>query len=140
MMKLRVDPACHAAMCAHAEQTYPEECCGSMLGRDLPNGDREVVAVIEGTNSKEGNRERRFLLSPEEQLAAEKTAQSQGLDVVGIYHSHPDHPSQASEFDRQHALPYWSYLIISCLSGKTASVQSFRLADDRSVFFEETLT
>lgn len=123
----------------HAESTFPEECCGAMLGRDLEDGTREVVALHAVDNTKDENRERRYLIPPREVLAAEKAAREQGLDVVGIYHSHPNHPSRPSEFDREHAMPFWSYVIVSCMDGKSDALQSWRLREDRSLFDEEDL-
>lgn len=137
--RIRVHAAAQAEMNAHAERAFPEECCGTMLGHDRDDGVREITSVIAIENTKDENRKRRYLIEPTALLAAEKTARAEGLDVLGIYHSHPNHPSQASEFDRDHAMPFWSYLIISCMEGKTASVQSWRLRDDRSQFDEETL-
>lgn len=135
--QLQVAPACQAEMNAHAERAFPEECCGVMLGRDRDDDVREVTFVHAIENTKDENRKRRYLIEPNALLAAEKLARQKGLDLVGIYHSHPNHPSQASEFDREHAMPFWSYLIISCMDGKATSVQSFRLREDRSVFDEE---
>ena len=136
---LLVDKACWEQMRQHAETTFPEECCGAMLGRDRDDGDREVVWALPVDNVKDGPRERRFLIDPRALLEAEREARRTNLDVVGIYHSHPNHPSQASAFDRDHALPYWSYLIVSCIDGRAGSVQSWRLRDDRSVFDEESI-
>src|SRR4051812_23099502 len=100
MFRTRVLPACMKEMSAHAERAFPEECCGAMLGRDRDDGVREVVEVLPLDNTKDENRKRRYLIEPIEQLRAEKTARAKGLDVVGIYHSHPNHPSKASDFDR----------------------------------------
>ncbi len=140
MTKIIVQQDCQDTMNAHAEETFPEECCGAMLGLDHEDGTRTVTQVIKVHNTKDENRERRFFISPDALLAAEKNARAQKLDVVGIYHSHPDHPSQASEFDRQHAMPFWSYLIISCMSRKAAQIQCWRLREDRSQFDEEELS
>ena len=139
-MKIVVNQSCRDDMSAHAEDTFPEECCGTMLGRELEDGSREIVQVIRVENTKGENRERRFLIDPRSLLQAERTAKDAGLDVLGIYHSHPDHPSKWSEFDRVHAMPFWSYLIISCIKGKTANIQSWRLREDRSSFDEEELS
>ncbi|HET6344426.1 MAG TPA: M67 family metallopeptidase, partial [Myxococcota bacterium] len=127
------------AMHAHAARAYPEECCGLMLGADDDGSQRRVVDVLEVANVKDEARTRRYLMAPAALLAAEKTASGRGLEVVGIYHSHPDHPSQPSEFDREHAMPFWSYLIVSCQRGAVASTQSWRLREDRSQFDEEDL-
>lgn len=138
-MTLHLADNCRLAICAHAERSFPEECCGTMLGRDRDDGTREVTAVLPVENVKGENRERRYLIDPKALLLAEREARTRGLDVVGIYHSHPNHPSQASEFDRDHAMPYWSYVIVSCTDGKSQQMQSWRLRDDRSVFDEEPL-
>ena len=126
-------------MNAHAEETFPEECCGAMLGLEHEDGSRDITEIIRVENTKGENRERRFLIDPRALLNAEKVAKEKGLDVLGIYHSHPNHPSQASEFDRVHAMPFWSYLIISCIEGKADAIQSWRLKEDRSAFDEEEL-
>lgn len=139
-MHLILDDDCRDQMAIHAEETFPEECCGAMLGRDRDDDVREVTQILRIDNIKDDNRKRRFLIDPRDLLKAEKAARAAGLDVVGIYHSHPNHPSRPSEFDRDHAMPFWSYLIVSCMDGKTTSIQSWRLRDDRSQFDEETLS
>lgn len=136
---IKLSRSCQNLMIAHAQQTFPEECCGTLLGRDLDSGVREVLQIIRVENTKDENRTRRYLISPQALLQAEKTARQQKLDVVGIYHSHPNHPSTASEFDREHAMPYWSYVIHSCMNGKVVQSQSWRLRDDRSSFDEEII-
>jgi proteasome lid subunit RPN8/RPN11 len=138
-MFLQLSASAVATMHAHAARAYPEECCGVMLGADDEEGRRRVVDVLEVANVKNEARTRRYLMDPAALLAAEKSASGRGLDVVGIYHSHPDHPSHPSEFDREHAMPFWSYLIVSCQGGGVASTQSWRLREDRSRFDEEDL-
>jgi proteasome lid subunit RPN8/RPN11 len=123
---------------SHAEETFPEECCGVLLGRDEGTV-RRVHRLLRADNVKDENRLRRYLIDPRALLGAERQARREGCDVVGIYHSHPDHPSQASEFDREHALPFWSYVIVSCMNGVAVRMQSWRLCDDRSVFDEEAI-
>jgi proteasome lid subunit RPN8/RPN11 len=130
---------CWTAIDKHAERAFPEECCGFMLGRDLDDGSREIVELFAVDNQKDENRERRYLIEPKHQLAAEKHARTRGLDVVGVYHSHPNHPSRPSDFDRDHAMPFWSYVIVSCMQGKSVKTQSWRLREDRSQFDEESL-
>ena len=137
--RIEIAADCQAQMNEHAERAFPEECCGTMLGCDRDDGAREVTRVLPIENTKQENRERRYLIEPRAALAAERAAAEAGLSVVGIYHSHPNHPSQASEFDREHAWPHWSYVIISCMNGETAQVQSWRLREDRSRFDEETI-
>lgn len=140
-MKLHLPDDCKRQIEAHSERTFPEECCGALIGREPTDesGIREVTEILEIENTKGENRERRFLIDPKQVFEAEKLARSKGLDVVGIYHSHPNHPSIPSVFDRDHAMPVWSYVIVSCMDGKAATLQSWQLRDDRSQFDEEEL-
>ena len=133
--RLRVDSGCMASMEAHAVRTFPRECCGVLIGRDV-DGVREVLRVVSVEATQKTNR---YFVAPEDLLRAGREAEAAGLDVVGIYHSHPNCSSQASEYDRRHALPFWSYLIVSCVMGEVAGAQSWRLRDDGSRFDEEVL-
>ena len=120
----------------HARSSYPEECCGFLFGNS--GGDtKEVTDLHELTNSSHSNRTRRYVVTPEEFRNAEIWAQGRGLEVLGLYHSHPDHPSRPSQFDVDHALPWWSYIIIAVENGAPGTLQSWILRDDRSSFDEE---
>jgi proteasome lid subunit RPN8/RPN11 len=122
----------------HAEISYPEECCGVLIGR--ASGETTYVErVLSVGNERMESRHNRYLISPETILAAHKEARSLGLDVVGYYHSHPDHPARPSEFDREHAWPGVSYLIVSVLKKQVDDIRSWRLADDRENFDEEEI-
>ena len=122
----------------HAAASYPDECCGVLIGRIL--GDSTVVErLLPADNERDDSRHNRYLINPETVLAAHKEARALGLDVVGYYHSHPDHPARPSEFDREHAWPGVSYLIVSVEKGKVADARSWRLADDRERFDEEEI-
>jgi len=123
----------------HAENTYPEEGAGLLIGQ--VNGEiRQVQAVLELTNtSRVETRRNRYLISPQDLLRGEKEAAARSMDVLGVFHSHPDHPDQPSEFDRQWALPWFSYLITSVNGGKAAGSRSWRLSDDRQRFNEEPI-
>lgn len=122
----------------HATASYPDECCGVLIGRVL--GDATVVErLLPVGNERDDSRHNRYLISPETVLAAHKEARALGLDVVGYYHSHPDHPARPSEFDREHAWPGVSYLIVSVEKGSVADALSWRLADDREKFDEEEI-
>jgi proteasome lid subunit RPN8/RPN11 len=123
----------------HAMQTYPEECCGVILGKNTDDGKRIVCDVIEIRNARDDNRARRFLVTPEDYRSAEEEARRQQVDLLGWYHSHPDHPAQPSEFDREHALPWFSYIIVSVENGVPATVRSWELLDDRSAYREQSL-
>lgn len=122
----------------HAMTTYPEECCGVLVGRPLRGREGSFVErVLSVQNERQDCRENRFLIHPETVLAAQKEARSAGLDIVGYYHSHPDHPARPSGFDREHAWPGLSYLIVSVSGREVAETRSWRLAEDRSEFVEE---
>jgi proteasome lid subunit RPN8/RPN11 len=122
----------------HGEASYPEECCGFLVGRAGAEG-TVVERLIPVENAREDSRHNRFLIHPETVLAAHKEARAAGLDVVGYYHSHPDHPARPSEFDREHAWPGLSYVIVSVQGGRAAEARSWRLSDDRERFEEETI-
>lgn len=139
---------------AHGACDYPSECCGILFGK-ADGSSKEVVEVVPLPNlrhdpkraqellpleqpGRESERNR-FLIDPMEQLKAEKEARQRGLDVVGYYHSHPDHRPVPSEYDRVHAWPWYSYVIVSVERGKAKAVTSWVLSEDRSRFEEETL-
>ena len=121
----------------HARAEYPHECCGALLGRELGGDVRWVEEVIPIVNEQKDNRERRFLITPAQMMQLEREAKQKSLKVLGFYHSHPDHPARPSEFDRENALPYYSYLIISVQKGKPAEMHCWRLLEDRSGFEQE---
>jgi proteasome lid subunit RPN8/RPN11 len=136
-MKLQISQELLNKIYAHGEETYPEEGAGFLLGRD-EDGVRQVVDILPLTNSREdAARHNRYLLSPQDMLTGEKEAMRKGLDVVGVFHSHPDHPNRPSEFDREWAMPWFSYVITSIKQGIRAGSRSWRLADDRERFDEE---
>ena len=126
------------AICRHAEATYPEECCGVLLGR-LAGQAREVVEALPRENSSTEERARRFLITAEDYRAAERAAGERGLTLSGFYHSHPDHPARPSQYDVEHALPWHSYVIVAVTQGRAAETTSWVLADDRSRFDPEPL-
>ena len=127
-----------SAIREHAETSYPEECCGVMIGR-AEGPLTQIERVVAMSNERQESRHNRYLISPEAVLAAHKEARGLGLDIVGYYHSHPDHPARPSEFDREHAWPGVSYLIVSIEKGHQVDARSWRLSDDRESFSEESL-
>jgi proteasome lid subunit RPN8/RPN11 len=135
---LAVSAADMDAIGRHAVRTYPEECCGFLLGEERGVTTR-VDRVVPAANERQDSRHNRFVMSPETVLAAHKEARAAGLSVVGYYHSHPDHPAEPSEFDREHAWPGLSYLIVSVRRGQVDRARSWRLRDDRERFAEEYL-
>jgi proteasome lid subunit RPN8/RPN11 len=124
---------------AHGEQAYPEEGAGFLLGLD--GAERNVVDLLPLSNSREdAARRNRYLFTPEDYVKAEVEAERLGLSLLGVFHSHPDHPNRPSEFDREWAQPYFSYVITSVQSGKALESRSWRLVEDRSRFEEEPIT
>ena len=128
----------------HGEETYPHECCGALVGRD----GRVEAAVALPNTTDEGPR-RRFLVRPSDYRQAEQRARELGGELLGFYHSHPDHPARPSQYDLDHAWPTFSYVIVSVAGrglprqsaeGATAGdITVWRLKDDRSTFEEGTL-
>lgn len=122
----------------HGESTYPHECCGLLFGRVIDKRKQiEDVRPIENQNDE--SPENRYLIPPEEILKGEKYAREEGFDVVGYFHSHPDVVARPSEFDREHAWPWYSYIIVSVVRGKAAEIRSWQLRDDRASFDEEEI-
>jgi len=119
----------------HGEKTYNEECCGAILG-ETSNGSYKVVELLEFNNERGENRERRYLISPKEYMRSEKSAVEKGLELLGFYHSHPDHPAAPSQFDTEHALPWFVYMIVSIQKGQAEKLTSWKLIEDRSSFEE----
>jgi proteasome lid subunit RPN8/RPN11 len=136
---------------SHGAESYPHECCGALLGRDRSLGagtapapgaaevPREVLAVFPLVNRREDSPRNRFSLSPDDVRAADKAAREQHLELLGWYHSHPDHPARPSEYDRENAWPWYSYIIVSVRSGTPENMTSWRLADDRLEFLPEAI-
>lgn len=126
---------------AHGAETYPHECCGALLGRDSELESQEAVREVLGlfplVNRRDDSPRNRFSVTAEDVLAADKAAQAQRLDVVGWYHSHPDHPARPSQYDRDHAWPWYSYIIVSVQNGAPQDMTSWRLNDDRQEFSHE---
>lgn len=124
----------------HAEKDYPHECGGMLLGI-FSDGNKTVSEIFPLENARaEEDRHDRILILPKDVLRAERYAREKGLDVVGYYHSHPDDTAIPSQYDLDHALPVWSYVIASVLKGKVADLRSWQMEDDRSRFNEEKLS
>lgn len=138
MTTLSVTPAHLAAIERHAAAGYPEECCGILLG--TTDGDEVcVLRVVAVDNERGESRHNRFVIGPEAVLAAQRAGRAEGLEIVGYYHSHPDHPARPSDFDREHAWPGLSYLIVAVAGGRPSEVRSWRLTDDRAGYAEESI-
>ncbi len=121
-------------MKSHLEQTYPHEGCGVMLGKN------DVVTMIHrGTNIRQDRQEDRFLLAPSDIMDAEKLAKQNSIEIVGFYHSHPDHPAKPSTTDLESAWEGYHYLITSINKGRMEDIGVFRLPEQGNNFVQETL-
>jgi proteasome lid subunit RPN8/RPN11 len=139
MTRLVIAPAALQGIRAHAAAVYPDECCGALLGLI---GSTESVRVLEALalpNTTEEGARRRFLVRPNDYRAAESRARERGAELVGFYHSHPDHEARPSQYDLEHAWPNLSYVIVQVVGGRPLDIRSWRLREDRSSFFEEEL-
>ncbi|HKO04679.1 MAG TPA: M67 family metallopeptidase [Candidatus Acidoferrales bacterium] len=144
-MRLQLSPAVGEEIRAHGARGYPHEVCGALLGRQVAadgNGDaalREVTALLPLENRRDDSPRNRFSVAPEDVLRAERAAEASSLELLGWYHSHPDHPARPSEFDREHAWPWYSYVILSVAEREPGEMTSWRLADDRSGYAAERI-
>ena len=120
----------------HGVKTYPEECCGMMLGT-YEHGVQIIESVMEIDNHQDENRKRRFLITSQQYLLAERIAKRRKLDLLGFYHSHPDHPAIPSAFDTEHAFPWFTYIIVSIVHGEAKSITAWQLKENRSRFEEK---
>jgi len=122
---------------AHARETFPEECCGVLYGH--AEEPRHVVEAHPMKNVAEENRTRRYLIDPLDLLHADAAARSMNLDLIGIYHSHPNHPAEPSEFDRSRAASWYSYLILSIVDRHPKDLTAWRFDDSANVFRSEAI-
>lgn len=123
----------------HGEQTYPHECCGFMLGR-VVDGTKIIEEVKAVENARLDSPRNRYLIPPDEVVRGDRYARERGLDILGFYHSHPNVAARPSEFDREHAWPWYSYVIVSVQEGAAAELHSWVLRDDRSQFEPEEIS
>lgn len=125
---------------AHGADAYPEEGCGFLLGTVTDNGENRVTALHRATNRHPEQRTRRYELTADDYRDAEAVAQEQDLDVVGAYHSHPDHPARPSETDLEEAtFPGYTYVIVAVHDGTPGEVTAWTLVPDRSEFRREEI-
>ena len=124
---------------AEGSAAYPNECCGIMFGRDTQEG--RQVDLLEAVPNvfDETERYHRFSISPRQLMQAEKKAGDEGKLVLGFYHSHPDHPARPSEYDRQHAWPFYSYIIVSIAKGDPVDMTSWMLDEQDGTFSRQDI-
>ena len=137
---------------AHAERVYPEECCGLIIG-NLASSESETLksvvtlapldnewtpGVVEPDPAEPMTKRRRYWIDPKDMLRVQKQAREQGLDIIGVYHSHPDHVAVPSECDRAQAWPVYAYVIVSVCKGKAVDIQNWAL-DSNNQFQPESM-
>jgi proteasome lid subunit RPN8/RPN11 len=128
-----------AEIAAHAERDYPHECGGMLIGK-FEEGKKAVIETFPLENAREEEaRHDRILILPTDVLKAERYAREKKLEVVGYYHSHPDDRAVPSQYDLDHALPVWSYVIVSVIEGRVSNIRSWEMENDRSKFNEERI-
>lgn len=136
--RLAVTPAVDLAIRRHGEETYPHECCGALVGTA-----DQVLHVVALPNTTEEGPRRRFLVRASDYRLAEQRASELGGELLGFYHSHPDHPARPSQYDLDHAWPTFAYIIVSVKgqvhAGKAGDMTVWYLKDDRSTFEEGSL-
>ncbi len=135
---LRLDARERAQLAAHAHRAYPAECCGALIGRQHGTT-REVVRVVEMENRTTSDARRRYTIDPEALLQADQEAREAGLDLLGFYHSHPDHPAVPSETDRAEAWPHYAYLILGVVDGEVSDMRAWTLDREGGSFQPEPL-
>ena len=128
-------------MQSHATSTYPEECCGLLIGKFEGNLSRKLVSRIKRMDNVFEKRERyhRYRIDPLKYMDAENEATSSGEDVIGIYHSHPNAPAKPSLFDKSYAWPSLSYIVIEVRDSVPVETKSWILKDDRTEFIQENM-
>lgn len=131
---LTISAGVDEAIRRHGQETYPHECCGALVGRDA--GVTEIVAL---PNTTEEGPRRRFLVRPFDYQLAERRATELGGELLGFYHSHPDHPARPSQYDLDHAWPTFAYIIVAVVAGVATEMTVWYLKDDRSRFEEGSL-
>jgi proteasome lid subunit RPN8/RPN11 len=140
--RIKVSRDAMALIRRQLESAYPEEACGALLADPDDREDRRVIEAVPLANDRGDERGRRYLIGPADVLALERRAEERELSVAGYYHSHPDAPADPSEYDREHAWPWYVYLIVSVREGRAVDERAWELSEDRgrfeSVDIEET--
>jgi proteasome lid subunit RPN8/RPN11 len=136
-MTLRLPGALAEEIRGHGEAAYPAECCGALVGR-IDGQAKEVVRLVPAVNRRTDD-PHRYLIAPDDLRRLELEVQAAGQEIVGYYHSHPDHPARPSAFDAEHAWPWYSYLIVRIDRGRGADLASWVLDDERPLMHPESL-
>jgi proteasome lid subunit RPN8/RPN11 len=134
MTNLTMTEAVDRAIRAHGEETYPHECCGALVGRD-----GHVTGIVALPNTTEEGPRRRFLVRASDYRMAESRAAELRGELLGFYHSHPDHPARPSQYDLDHAWPTFAYIIVAVATGESRDMTVWYLKEDRTSFEEGSL-
>ena len=137
-LMLRIGQSEYDAIRRHGEETYPHECCGVLLGHADEDG-RTVTKTIRCGNTRSDSPHNRYNIAPQELVHIQRQAREKGLEIVGFYHSHPDHPARPSQYDLDHAWPTFAYIIVAVATGAARDMTVWFLKDDRSIFEEGSL-
>jgi proteasome lid subunit RPN8/RPN11 len=132
--RLTIPSGVDAAIRIHGQETYPHECCGALVGRD-----GFVTSVVALPNTTDEGPRRRFMVRPSDYQLAERRATELGGELLGFYHSHPDHPARPSQYDLDHAWPTFAYIIVAVADGAATDMTVWYLQEDRSRFEEGSL-
>jgi proteasome lid subunit RPN8/RPN11 len=141
-----IEPRVRQLLIEDALNTFPDECCGFLFGREEHDGTRLILDILVVDNAKAGDKTRRFEISPQDYLTAETHALDHDWTLLGVYHSHPRHPAIPSEHDRKAAQPFFSYVIVSVMDadaektgGNTIDLRSWVLNDEQQFEEEEII-
>ncbi|MGH7703216.1 MAG: M67 family metallopeptidase [Gemmatimonadales bacterium] len=135
-MTLRIGEALLDRIRRHGEEAYPAECCGVIAGTADPV--KQAVRVVPGANRRTDD-PHRYLMDAEQIRLVERELRATGLEIVGYYHSHPDHPAAPSPYDAEHAWPWYSYLIVQVAAGRAAEITAWVLDAERPIMHRESL-
>lgn len=138
MPVIRVSEPLQEAIRAHGAREFPSECCGALLG-DVEDGVKIVRELRPLANVHEDGHERRYLVSPDAMFALMQEERRTGRKILGFYHSHPNHPARPSDYDRDWAQPWYTYIIVSVMDGAPADMTAWQLQEDRNAFTSETI-
>ena len=132
--QLTISSEVDAGVRRHGQETYPHECCGALVGQD-----GVVTAIVALPNTTDEGPRRRFMVRPSDYRLAERRASELGGELLGFYHSHPDHPARPSQYDLDHAWPTFAYIIVAVAAGVAGDMTVWFLLEDRSRFEEGSL-
>jgi proteasome lid subunit RPN8/RPN11 len=135
---IKIESGAWQVMVDHAQSTFPDECCGVMVG-SIDGDNKSVTSALALENAYKGKQEDRYEIRPEDLLAADKSARSQGLDLIGIFHSHPDCDAYFSKTDLENSCPWYSFVVLSIKAGKFDHANSFLPNADQTAAEKEEL-